>query len=78
MYFKNFTEVMIMKDKGVQEINQLESKSKRRRSTLPWEKIYKYAKIYYEHYGNLEVPTKFKTNDGFTFDENGTIKEELY
>ena len=38
-----------------------------------WEEIYQYACIYYEYYGNLEVPTKFKTNDGYTYDKMGNI-----
>ena len=38
-----------------------------------WRKNYKFANIYYEHYGNLSVPQTFKTNDGYTYDENGTI-----
>ena len=42
-------------------------------STLSWGEMYEYAKIYYEHYGNLEVPFGFKTNDGYTKDDNGTI-----
>ncbi len=39
----------------------------------PWEKMYNYAKIYKEYHGNLEVPQKFKTNDGYTYNENGKI-----
>ena len=39
-----------------------------------WQKNYKFAKLYYEHHGNLLVQTNFRTNDGFTYDENGTIK----
>ena len=38
---------------------------------LPWEEMYEYAKIYYEHYHNLDVPAGFKTNDGYTKDDNG-------
>ena len=38
-----------------------------------WQKNYEFAKIYYEHYGNLLIPEKFKTNDGYTYNENGTI-----
>ena len=38
-----------------------------------WNKNYELAKIYYEHYGNLLIPIKFKTNDGYTYDENGTV-----
>ena len=39
-----------------------------------WKRYYKYAKIYFEHCGNLKIDRDFKTNDGFTPDENGTIK----
>ena len=40
---------------------------------LTWDEMYEYAKIYYEHHGNLEVPYKFKTNNGYEYDENGKI-----
>ena len=43
------------------------------RKNISWEEMYEYAKKYYEHYANLEVPNKFKTNDGYTFDEKGEI-----
>ena len=36
-----------------------------------WNKIYELAKKYYEHYGNLKVPQKFKTINGYDIDENG-------
>ena len=39
-----------------------------------WERMYEYACKYYEHHGNLEVPAKFKTNNGFSYDEEGKIK----
>ena len=32
------------------------------------------AKAYYEHYGNLSVNRKFKTNNGYEYDENGIFK----
>ena len=38
-----------------------------------WERIYEYACKYYEHHGNLEVPQKFKTSNGFEYDEEGKI-----
>ena len=44
------------------------------RKLLSFEEIYKYAKSYYEHHGNLEVPRRFKTNNGYEYDENGQIK----
>lgn len=43
------------------------------RKKISWEEMYEYAKKYYEHYKDLEVPIKFKTNDGFTRDDNGKI-----
>ena len=43
------------------------------KSTLPWKEMYEYAKKYYEAHGNLEIPQKFKTNDGVTYDLNGKI-----
>lgn len=36
-----------------------------------WQKMYELTKTYYEHYGNLNIPTKFKTLNGYEFDENG-------
>ena len=39
-----------------------------------WQKNYELAKAYYEHYGDLLIPQRFKTNDGYTYDENGAVK----
>ncbi len=36
-----------------------------------WMQNYELAKVYYEHHGNLEIPTKFKTINGYEYDENG-------
>lgn len=41
--------------------------------TDKWKVKYNYAKIYYEYYGNLEVLRNFRTNDGYSYDENGTV-----
>ena len=38
-----------------------------------WEEMYEFAKLYYEHHGDLEVPSRFRTSDGFTLDKNGDI-----
>ena len=43
------------------------------RLTMTWEDYYELAKKYYEHHGNLEVQAKFKTNNGYEFNENGLI-----
>lgn len=36
-----------------------------------WDDAYLLAKAYFEHYGNLEVPTKFRTKNGYEYDEDG-------
>ena len=33
--------------------------------------MYNLAKAYYEHHGNLEIPARFKTINGYEYDENG-------
>ena len=36
-----------------------------------WNRYYELAKKYYEYYGNLDIPQKFKTINGIDYDENG-------
>lgn len=36
-----------------------------------WNKNYNLAKIYYEKNGNLLIPNRFKTKNGYDYDENG-------
>ena len=43
----------------------------RERLIMTWEDKYNLAKIYYETYGNLEIPQRFKTFNGKDYDENG-------
>lgn len=43
----------------------------RDRLTMIWEDKYELAKAYYEHHGNLEIPIRFKTINGYEYDENG-------
>ena len=38
---------------------------------LQWEFNYNLAKVYFETYGKLEIPGRFKTFDGINYDENG-------
>ena len=33
--------------------------------------MYKLAKTYYDHYGNSEIPQRFKTKNGYEHDEEG-------
>ena len=42
-------------------------------NTMSWEEVYEYAKKYYEAYNDLEVPNRFRTNDGVTKDDNGVV-----
>lgn len=39
-----------------------------------FDKMYEYAKIYYEHNGNLYIDKNFTTDDGFTYNPNGQIR----
>ena len=41
------------------------------RMTLTWDDHYELAKAYYEHYGNSEIPRRYKTINGYEPDENG-------
>ncbi|MCI8548644.1 MAG: hypothetical protein HFJ38_07165 [Bacilli bacterium] len=36
-----------------------------------WLRKYNLAKIYYEHYGNLNIPYDFKTKNGYTYNKEG-------
>ena len=44
------------------------------RLNLTWDDKYEMAKAYYEHYGNLLDNRKFKTNNGYEYDENGIFR----
>ena len=58
------------REKQIEKLKQ----DKKRLQTMneeKWNKKYKLAKVYYEHYGNLEVKAKFKTINGYEYDENG-------
>ena len=56
-----------------QLLSQIGMRFEKKRSTLKWEEMYEYARIYYEHHGDLEVPQNFKTNNGFEYSEEGKI-----
>ena len=36
-----------------------------------WQEMYKLAKKYFEHYGNLNIPQSFKTTNGYDYDNQG-------
>ena len=64
----------VPESKRGEKLTEIGMRWKNKISNLSWEEMYKYAKIYYKFNHNLEIPSKFKTNDGYTYDENGTIK----
>ena len=33
--------------------------------TASWDLMYEYAKQYYQEYGNLEVPVRYQTEEGY-------------
>ena len=41
------------------------------RLSLSWEEMYELAKKYYEYHGDLEIPQKFKTINGYEYNETG-------
>ena len=41
-------------------------------SEYKWNTNYDLARKYYKHYGNLDVPCSFKTNNGYKYDEKGS------
>lgn len=43
------------------------------KTNISFDDIYPYLLIYYQHYGNLNIPCKFKTDDGYTYKEKGSI-----
>ena len=38
---------------------------------VKWQEMYSLAKTYYEHHDNLNVPNRFKTINGYEYDEKG-------
>jgi len=38
---------------------------------MPWDDWYNLAKAYYDKYGNSEIPQRFKTKNGYDYDELG-------
>ena len=44
---------------------------KRKKNIINWENWYKLLKAYYQRHGNTEVPSYFKTINGYDYDEDG-------
>ena len=65
--------IIIPESEKGQKLLQIGMQFESKVSTLSWEEMYNYAKKYYEYYGNLEIPQRFKTNNGYEQSENGKI-----
>lgn len=63
----------ILSENKRQELEKIGMRFENIRNVMDWEEWYKYASIYYKHYGNLEVPVNFQTNDGYNYDKSGKI-----
>ncbi|MDY4996586.1 MAG: helicase associated domain-containing protein, partial [Bacilli bacterium] len=72
-WLSNQRQNTLLESERGQLLSQIGMRFERKISTLSWEEMYEYACIYYKHYGHLEVPVKFKTNNGWEEDELGKI-----
>lgn len=57
----------------IESLEKIGMNFKNKNNKLPWNEWYKYAKIYYEHHGNLDISVNFKTDDGYTYNVDGKI-----
>ena len=46
--------------------------------SISWELMYSYAKRYFEEYGNLEVPKRYKTDDGYSLGNWIVTQRKVY
>ena len=58
-------------EEQIELLKQIGMRFKIKINVKDWNKKYELAKVYYEHYGDLEVPTDFKTKNGYEYDESG-------
>ena len=62
----------LIKDK-IKLLDKIGMRFENRRNIIDWEEYYNLAKAYYNKNNNLEIPYRFKTLDGITYDEGGYI-----
>ena len=72
-WLSNQRQNTLLESERGQLLSQIGMRFERKISTLSWEEMYEYACIYYEHHKNLEIPYKFKTNNGFEYNEKGSV-----
>ena len=62
----------LRKNRLTAEKLELLNKIEMRFKTRNWNEMYELAKSYYNHHKNLEIPQKFKTINGYDYNENGS------
>ena len=55
----------------IELLNQIGMRWENLDPMVDWLENYNLAKVYYEHHNNLEIPVRFKTKNGYEYDENG-------
>ena len=58
-------------EEEIELLKQIGMRFKTNKNEEEWNKKYELAKAYYEYHGDLEVPARFKTTNGYERDENG-------
>ena len=58
-------------EEEIELLKQIGMRFKTYKNEEEWNKKYELAKAYYEYHGDLEVPVRFKTTNGYDYDENG-------
>ena len=58
-------------EEQIELLKQIGMRFETNKNEEEWNKKYELAKAYYEHYGDLEVPARFKTTNGYEYDEDG-------
>ena len=55
----------------IELLNKIGMRFENKITKIGWQECYKLAKVYFEKMGDLEISSKFKTQDGITYDEKG-------
>ncbi len=55
------------------KLEELGLKMDTKRPETHWDEKYELAKIYYQHHGNLAIPARFRTQNGYESDPSGVL-----
>lgn len=68
---KQFYKKKKLREDRIQKLLSIGIHFETRNNEDVWQQRYELARIYYQHYGNLEMPAKFKTKNGYEEDQDG-------